>query len=140
MVRGQAKQHSDDLEWAGTSPHRRDLTSWCQLKGFLRSESARQRAASTLTNVVVQLLITSRAVTASAKRPPSNAHAGVAVTFVMFMTTMIMTLAILVVWGHNVLLALAFFLVFGLIDASFLTAALSKFTHGGWFPIALSGR
>ncbi len=60
-------------------------------------------------------------------------------TFVMFMTTMIMTLAILVVWGHNVLLAVAFFLIFGLIDASFLTAALSKFTHGGWFPIALSG-
>lgn len=67
-------------------------------------------------------------------------HAGVAVTFVMFMTTMIMTLAIVVVWGHNVLLALAFFLIFGLIDVSFLTAALSKFTHGGWFPIALSGR
>ena len=61
-------------------------------------------------------------------------------TFVMIMTTLIMTLAILVVWGHNVLVALAFFLVFGLIDASFLTAALSKFTHGGWFPIALSGR
>ena len=60
-------------------------------------------------------------------------------TFVMFMTTMIMTVAILVVWGHNVLLAVAFFLVFGLIDASFLSAALSKFTHGGWFPIALSG-
>ena len=65
--------------------------------------------------------------------------AGVAVTFVMFMTTMIMTVAILVVWGHNVVLAVAFFLIFGLIDASFLTAALSKFTHGGWFPIALSG-
>ena len=65
--------------------------------------------------------------------------AGVAVTFVMFMTTMIMTVAILVVWGHNVVLAVAFFLIFGLIDASFLTAALSKFTHGGWFPVALAG-
>ena len=70
---------------------------------------------------------------------PSHMLAGVAVTFVMFMTTMIMTVAILVVWGHNVVLAVAFFLIFGLIDASFLTAALSKFTHGGWFPIALSG-
>ena len=60
-------------------------------------------------------------------------------TFVMFMTTLIVTLAILVVWNHNILVALTFFLVFGLIDMSFLTAALSKFTHGGWFPIALSG-
>lgn len=70
----------------------------------------------------------------------SHVPAGVAVTFVMFMTTIIMTVAILVVWNHNILAALAFFLIFGLIDMSFLTAALSKFTHGGWFPIALSGK
>lgn len=57
----------------------------------------------------------------------------------MFMTTLIVTLAILVVWNHSILVALTFFVVFGLIDMSFLTAALSKFMHGGWFPIALSG-
>ena len=66
-------------------------------------------------------------------------RAGVAVTFVMFMTTLIITLAILVVWNHNILVAIAFFVVFGLIDGAFLTAALSKFTHGGWFPVALAG-
>lgn len=63
---------------------------------------------------------------------------GVAVTFVMFMTTIIMTIAIMVVWHHSVFVALAFFLVFGLIDVAFLSATLNKFTRGGWFPIALS--
>ncbi len=66
-------------------------------------------------------------------------RAGVAVTFVMFITTLLITLAILVVWHRSVFVAAAFFLVFGLIDASFLSATLNKFTHGGWFPIALAG-
>ena len=60
-------------------------------------------------------------------------------TFVMFITTLLITLAILVVWHHSIFVAIAFFLVFGLIDASFLSATLNKFTHGGWFPIALAG-
>ena len=57
----------------------------------------------------------------------------------MIITTLLMTLAILVVWHRSVWLAAAFLLVFGLIDGSFLSATLNKFTHGGWFPIALSG-
>ncbi|EIE21883.1 potassium transporter [Coccomyxa subellipsoidea C-169] len=68
----------------------------------------------------------------------SNAY-GVAVTFVMLITTILMTLGLLVIWKHNILTALAFFVIFGLIDVSFLSAALNKFLHGGWFPIALSG-
>ncbi len=67
------------------------------------------------------------------------ARAGVAVTFVMLITTILMTLGLLVIWKHNILTALAFFVIFGLIDVSFLSAALNKFLHGGWFPIALSG-
>ena len=66
-------------------------------------------------------------------------RAGVAVTFVMFTTTLLITLAILVVWHRSAFVAAAFFLVFGLIDASFLSATLNKFLHGGWFPIALAG-
>lgn len=57
-----------------------------------------------------------------------------AVTFVMFMTTIIMTLGILVIWNHHILVALAFFIVFGLIDVSLLSAALNKFLRGGWYP------
>ncbi|KAK9918504.1 hypothetical protein WJX75_004557 [Coccomyxa subellipsoidea] len=67
----------------------------------------------------------------------SNAY-GVAVTFVMFTTTLLMTVGILVIWKHNVFTAIAFFVIFGLIDVSFLSATLNKFLHGGWFPIALS--
>ncbi|BDA46994.1 Potassium transporter 5 [Coccomyxa sp. Obi] len=68
----------------------------------------------------------------------SNAY-GVAVTFVMLITTILMTVGILVIWKHNIFTALAFFIIFGLIDVSFLSATLNKFLHGGWFPIALSG-
>lgn len=60
-------------------------------------------------------------------------------TFVMFTTTLLMTVGILVIWKHNVFTAIAFFVIFGLIDVSFLSATLNKFLHGGWFPIALSG-
>ena len=60
-------------------------------------------------------------------------------TFVMFITTLLISLAILVVWHRSVFVALAFALAFGLIDGAFLSATLNKFAHGGWFPVALSG-
>ena len=55
-------------------------------------------------------------------------------TFVMFITTLLTTLAILVVWHCSIFVSLAFLLIFGLIDGSFLSATLNKFEHGGWFP------
>lgn len=57
---------------------------------------------------------------------------------VMFITTFLMTLVIIFVWQRSILLAVAFLIVFGLIEGVYLTAALMKVTQGGWVPIVLS--
>ena len=61
----------------------------------------------------------------------ATAPAGVAVVFVQFITDCLLALVMLVVWGRP-LSAAAFFLVFGALDGTFLSATLNKFTHGGW--------
>lgn len=66
-----------------------------------------------------------------------NAY-GLAVVTVMFVTTCLMTLVIMVVWRKNILLALGFFFVFGFIEAVYITSCLNKVHEGGWVPIALA--
>jgi KUP system potassium uptake protein len=66
-----------------------------------------------------------------------NAY-GVAVTFVMFITTNLMLLAAFVVYNINPLISLPIWALFLLIDGSYLSANLFKFLNGGWFPIALA--
>ncbi|CAL8468147.1 g7686 [Coccomyxa elongata] len=66
-----------------------------------------------------------------------NAY-GVAVTFVMFITTNLMFLASIVVFHVNPLFTAPIWALFLLIDGAYLSANLFKFLNGGWFPIALS--
>lgn len=63
---------------------------------------------------------------------------GLAVTTVMFVTTWLMTMVIVVVWKQRVLLALAFLVFFGSIDLLYISASLIKVTEGGWIPLVLS--
>ncbi|XP_031505193.1 probable potassium transporter 13 [Nymphaea colorata] len=66
-----------------------------------------------------------------------NAY-GLAVITVMFVTTCIMSLVILIVWKRTVLEALAFVLVFGSLELLYLSACLIKVPKGGWLPLLLS--
>ncbi|GMH25642.1 hypothetical protein Nepgr_027485 [Nepenthes gracilis] len=65
-----------------------------------------------------------------------NAY-GLACMTVMFITTCLMALIIIFVWQLNIL-AIPFLLVFGFIEAVYLSAALMKVPQGGWVPIMLS--
>ncbi|XP_051122359.1 potassium transporter 6 [Andrographis paniculata] len=63
---------------------------------------------------------------------------GLAVITVMLVTTCLMSLVIVLCWHQSVLLAVAFVLFFGTIEALYFSASLIKFLEGAWVPIALS--
>ncbi|KAK9940816.1 hypothetical protein M0R45_017457 [Rubus argutus] len=63
---------------------------------------------------------------------------GLAVTSVMFVTTCLMALVIIIVWKGRVINALAFLLFFGSIELIYISASVTKIPEGGWIPILLS--
>ncbi|ERN06335.1 hypothetical protein AMTRI_Chr06g169810 [Amborella trichopoda] len=66
-----------------------------------------------------------------------NAY-GIACITVMFVTTWLMALVIIFVWQKSILVALSFLLVFGSIEAMYLSASVMKVAQGGWVPIVLA--
>ncbi|KAL3521605.1 hypothetical protein ACH5RR_019754 [Cinchona calisaya] len=66
-----------------------------------------------------------------------NAY-GVAVVWVMIITTCLVTLVMLVIWDTKFPLILAFFIPFIFIEGAFMTSLLNKIPQGGWVPFAIS--
>ncbi|PIA64662.1 hypothetical protein AQUCO_00100253v1 [Aquilegia coerulea] len=66
-----------------------------------------------------------------------NAY-GVAVIWVMLITTCLMIMVMLVIWKTNLLLIALFFIVFLIIEASYMTSLLLKVPQGGWVPFAIA--
>jgi KUP system potassium uptake protein len=64
--------------------------------------------------------------------------AGLAVISVMLVTTCLMALVILIVWGRNILWALGFLLIFGSIELMYISACIMKVPQGGWVPLVLT--
>lgn len=60
---------------------------------------------------------------------------GVAVASVMFITTILLSITIHVVWGLPIIVSIVFFLIFGVIDMAFLSSTLLKVRNGGWFTL-----
>ncbi|KAJ3697209.1 hypothetical protein LUZ61_000914 [Rhynchospora tenuis] len=67
-----------------------------------------------------------------------NAY-GIAVTAVMFITTIFLTLVMLLIWRTSIWWIILFFTIFGSAELIFLSSALYKFKQGGYFPIAVAG-
>ncbi|GLJ23160.1 hypothetical protein SUGI_0437300 [Cryptomeria japonica] len=67
-----------------------------------------------------------------------NAY-GVAVIGVMFITTCLVSLVMLVIWNMHFLLVLPFLIVYGLIEGVYLSAVLNKVPQGGWVPFSIAG-
>ncbi|ERN16966.1 potassium transporter 5 [Amborella trichopoda] len=66
-----------------------------------------------------------------------NAY-GIAVVFVMTLTTALVTLVMVMIWKTNIFLILAFVLVLGSVELLYLTSVLYKFTQGGYLPLAFA--
>jgi KUP system potassium uptake protein len=63
---------------------------------------------------------------------------GVAVLGVMFISTLLMTLVMLVIWNLPWPLVLLFLTIFGSIEGVYFTAVLNKLPEGGWVPFGFA--
>ncbi|MCO5587762.1 hypothetical protein L7F22_041714 [Adiantum nelumboides] len=63
---------------------------------------------------------------------------GVAVIFVMLITTVLISLVMLIIWRTPILLVILFLTVFGLIEGVYMSAVVTKIPQGGWLPFAVS--
>ncbi|CAK7330535.1 unnamed protein product [Dovyalis caffra] len=63
---------------------------------------------------------------------------GLAVTTVMFVTTCLMALVMIIVWKKKIISAVAFLIFFGSIELLYISASVYKVPEGGWIPLVLS--
>lgn len=59
-------------------------------------------------------------------------------TTVMFVTTCLMALVMIVVWKRKLIYVVAFLVVFGSVELLYISACVYKVPEGGWIPLALS--
>lgn len=65
-------------------------------------------------------------------------YAGVAVIGVMFISSTLLTMVMLLVWNLSWPLALLYFCIYGSIEGIYFSAVLNKVPQGGWFPFAIA--
>uniref|UniRef100_A0A0D9X8Q3 Potassium transporter n=1 Tax=Leersia perrieri TaxID=77586 RepID=A0A0D9X8Q3_9ORYZ len=63
---------------------------------------------------------------------------GVVVILVMLITTILLTLVMLIIWGTHVLLVALYFVPFLLLEGTYVSAVRAKILRGGWVPFAVS--
>ncbi|KAF9597978.1 hypothetical protein IFM89_023463 [Coptis chinensis] len=63
---------------------------------------------------------------------------GLAVTTVMFVTTCLMSMVMIIVWKQSIAACVAFLVFFGSIELLYISASFVKVPEGGWIPLALS--
>ncbi|XWS53347.1 hypothetical protein CRYUN_Cryun11dG0149400 [Craigia yunnanensis] len=63
---------------------------------------------------------------------------GLAVTTVMFVTTCLMALVMIIVWKQRIAISVAFLVFFGSMELLYIWASVYKVPEGGWIPLAIS--
>ncbi|OAY84338.1 Potassium transporter 26 [Ananas comosus] len=63
---------------------------------------------------------------------------GVAVIWVMLITTFLMVVVMIVIWETKLILVALFFVSFLTIEGVYMTSLLNKIVEGGWVPFAIS--
>ncbi|XWS46695.1 hypothetical protein CRYUN_Cryun14cG0090100 [Craigia yunnanensis] len=66
-----------------------------------------------------------------------NAY-GIAVVFVMTLTSSLLVLIMIMIWKTNILLVIAYVLIIGSIELVYLSSVLYKFDQGGYLPLAFA--
>lgn len=85
------------------------------------------------------LMLACIAVTLAFRTTEKIGHAyGIAVVFVMVITTFMVTLIMLVIWKTNIVWIVMFLVVFGSIEMLYLSSVMYKFTSGGYLPLAIT--
>lgn len=68
----------------------------------------------------------------------SDEHTGLAVTTVMFVTTCLMALVMIIVWKQKIISAVSFLLLFGSLELLYLPACIFKIPEGAWIALVIS--
>lgn len=88
-------------------------------------------------NYIIMVICIALVVTFKQGVEIGNAY-GVAVIWVMVITTCLVTLVMLVIWDTHFLLILAFFVPLIAVEGVFVSSLLNKIPQGGWVPFAIS--
>ncbi|KAG7025572.1 Potassium transporter 5, partial [Cucurbita argyrosperma subsp. argyrosperma] len=67
-----------------------------------------------------------------------NAY-GIAVVFVMALTSSFLVLIMIMIWKSHVLIIISYVLTIGLLEFMYLSSVLYKFDQGGYLPLAFAG-
>ncbi|KAJ0096118.1 hypothetical protein Patl1_17089 [Pistacia atlantica] len=66
-----------------------------------------------------------------------NAY-GIAVVFVMTLTTSLLAIIMIMIWRSNILLVVCYVLIIGSVEFFYLSSVLYKFDQGGYLPLAFA--
>ncbi|CAL0320604.1 unnamed protein product [Lupinus luteus] len=85
------------------------------------------------------LMIACVAVTAAFKSTTNIGNAyGIAVVFVMTLTSSLLVLIMIVIWKTNIFLIISYVLTIGSVELIYLSSVLYKFDQGGYLPLAFA--
>ncbi|XVF21920.1 hypothetical protein REPUB_Repub12eG0130500 [Reevesia pubescens] len=70
-------------------------------------------------------------------RKIGNAY-GIAVVFVMTLTSSLLVLIMIMIWKTNILFVIAYVLIVGSVELAYLSSVLYKFDQGGYLPLAFA--
>ncbi|KAI3874662.1 hypothetical protein MKW92_022432 [Papaver armeniacum] len=85
------------------------------------------------------LMLACVAVTAGFKTTAKIGNAyGIAVVFVMTLTSSFLVLIMIVIWKTHILLVISFVLLIGSVELLYLSSVLYKFDQGGYLPLAFA--
>jgi KUP system potassium uptake protein len=101
------------------------------------SEHARGQIYIPLINVLLMLACIALVLTFKSSTNLAAAY-GVAVTMTMLITTILFYFVARHLWKWSMTFSLLLCILFGLIEAAFLAANLTKFFAGGWLPLAIA--
>lgn len=111
------------------------LSNFPQLKVVHTSETHRGQIYIPAANWILMIATVAVAAGFQSTTALGNAY-GACVITTAFITTILMTLVIIIVWRWPVPLAILFFLFFGFIEGAYLTSTLRKVPDGAWFTFA----
>ncbi|XP_072985625.1 probable potassium transporter 17 isoform X2 [Typha latifolia] len=63
---------------------------------------------------------------------------GVVVILVMFITTILLSLVMIIIWRTPLVFAGLYFFSFSILEGAYVSAVFTKFLEGGWLPFAVS--
>jgi KUP system potassium uptake protein len=65
-------------------------------------------------------------------------HTGIAVVFVMTLTSTFLVLVMIMIWKSHILLIISYILIIGSVELVYLSSTLYKFDQGGYLPLAFA--